>query len=112
MNKSARLNVPQGYRRTFSVRAEQYRTIWRALHRLDWMRGAQGEPQDTCDRVVDAHRAIATGSSDLGSAPATNGSHAREITKSVCDGSYNESPIFRASMELGDSCRFSEGDVA
>ena len=91
------------------MRAEEDRTIWMTCHCLDGMWGPQGKPQDTRDGVIDVHGTIVTGSSDLGSTPATDGSHTREASVSACDGSYNESPILGASIELGDSIFLREG---
>ena len=58
MDKSTGLDIPHCDRRTFSVHAEEDRAIWRACHRLDRMWETQREPQDTCDRVVDANGTI------------------------------------------------------
>ena len=87
MDKSTGLDIPHRDRRTFSVRAEEDRAIWRACHRLDRMWETQREPQDTCDRVVDANGTIIAGSNNHRSAPATDGSHARETPGGTFDSS-------------------------
>ena len=73
------------------------------------MRGAERQPQNTRDRVADAHRAIVTGSSNFSSAPVADGGHVREAFRGSCDSPYNETPIVRAPIELGNSLFLWEG---
>ena len=73
------------------------------------MLGAWGQPQDMHERVVNANRAIATGSGDVASAPVTNGGHASENPRGPCDCSQNATPIVRAIAELDHPCSRCEG---
>jgi hypothetical protein len=77
---------------------------------IAWMgsAGAQRQPQNTRNGVVDAHRAIIAGSSD----PVTEGRHAREMFQEGLDGSYNGSPSIRTPVKLCDSGFLLEGHGA
>jgi len=91
------------------MRAEQYRAIRRTSDHLYGLWGAQGQSKNTRDRVVDAHCTIVTGSSNPGSTGVTYGSHVREASWGVCDGSQDVSPIVRTPVEHGHSCFLWEG---